>query len=290
MNISSAARRLLSSPVIGRERALTAAEQLSATAYLMSSLEILAAERDRQKGGLNNWDLARDNYTWAPPKVREALDFLARPDVTRWIHMARALASASLLVPGTSRHHRAAANGFLALTSVAVYPRHHYGTDGSDQLSFLVQSAAMVARIGGRQPALVDSCLWYVALQATLSYATSGYVKIASPVWRSGEALPGIMRTETYGDGKVYDLMRRYPKASRKLAHAVLAMECAFPAVFLANGRLTPAMLAGLGSFHVVNARVMGLSRFVWAFLATYPAILYVTQSRDSTRHGGGSR
>lgn len=294
MKISSVARRVLSSPAIGRTQALTAAEQISATTHLISSLEILAAERDRCEGGLNNWQHARDNYAGQSPRVRKALDVIAEPRNTRIIHGARAVAAASLLLPGTPHRQRAAANGFLALTSVLTYPRHTYGTDGSDQLSFLVQMVSTVARLGHRRPEIVDACLWYMALQSTLSYAVSGYVKVVSPLWRSGQALPGIMRTETYGDGRAYELIKRYPKASKAVAHGVLAMECAFPAVFLARGRLAPAILAAAGSFHLVNARVMGLGRFVWAFLATYPAVLYATQdpaaAARTTAPGAASR
>ncbi|MBM4793762.1 hypothetical protein HXP44_17230 [Streptomyces sioyaensis] len=287
MKISSAARSLFSSPAIGRNQALTAAEQISATTHLMSSLELLATDRDRREGGLNNWAVARGNFATGSPRVRRILDAVAHRRSTHVIHVTRAIAAASLLVPGTHRRHRAAANGFLALTSVATHPRHHYGSDGSDQLSFLVQLVATVARLGERQPRIVDACLWYVALQSTLSYAVSGWVKVTSPVWRSGAALPGIMRTETYGDEKVYRVIQRHPRISTAVGHLVLAMECGFPAVFLAQGKYAPAVLTVSGAFHLANARVMGLGRFVWAFLATYPAVLYTA---GGGAHSGGGR
>jgi pimeloyl-ACP methyl ester carboxylesterase len=60
-------------------------------------------------------------------------------------------------------------------------------------------------------------------------------------------------------------------------------MECAFPLAFARKGRFAPYMLAATGAFHLVNARVMGLGRFVWAFTSTYPAVLYTTGPRDRT-------
>lgn len=284
--ISAIARRVFSSPSIGRNTALTAGEQVSAVTHLISSLELLVTERDRRVGGLNNWELARDNFAAASPTARKALDFVGDRRVTRIIHGARAIAAASLLLPGSYRKHRAVANGFLTLSALACYPRQHYGTDGSDQLSFLVQAASTVARIGERQPRIVDACLWYIALQSTMSYAISGYVKVVSPTWRTGAALPGIMRTETYGHADFFRLIQRYPRSSKALAHAVLAMECAFPAVFLAGGRPAAAIMTTTGAFHLVNARVMGLGRFVWAFLATYPAVLYATRRPGLTGDG----
>jgi len=60
------------------------------------------------------------------------------------LHAARVLAAVTLLVPGPRRP-RLAANIVLSSTSAALYPRQLYGTDGSDQVSFLVQTVAGVA-------------------------------------------------------------------------------------------------------------------------------------------------
>ncbi|MDN3250953.1 hypothetical protein ACFW4O_33265 [Streptomyces mutabilis] len=273
--------KAVTAPSIGRERALTVMEQVSAVTHLVSSLENLFTERDREFGGVNNWDVVRENYATRSPLVRRALDKIAKPRHIRVIHATRAIAAASLLIPATPRHYRAAANGFLSVTSITNYVTQPYGTDGTDQLSFQVQAASTVARLADK-PRLVDACLWYVALQSTMSYAIAGYAKLPSRIWRSGEALPGILRTESYGDQSAYQLAQRHPAIARMSAHTVLFMECAFPVVFLAKGRPAPLMLASMATFHLINARVMGLGRFVWAFTSTYPALLYAVQRRES--------
>ncbi|MFI6770559.1 hypothetical protein [Streptomyces sp. NPDC050355] len=51
--------------------------------------------------------------------------------------------------------------------------------------------------------------------------------------------------------------------------------ESTFPLIFLRAGRYAAVMPATTATFHVVNARVMGPSRFVCAFLATYLAVSY---------------
>lgn len=228
-------------------------------------------------GGVNHWETVRESYATRSPLVRRTLDVMGNPRHVRVIHASRVIAAASLLVPGTPRRHRAAANGVLALTSLMNYLTQPYGADGTDQLSFQVQVASAVARTSDK-PRLVDACLWYVALQSTMSYAMAGYAKLPSHIWRSGDALPGILRTESYGDRDAYQMAQRHPVLAKATAHTVLALECAFPAVFLAQGRPAPLMLATMGMFHMVNARVMGLGRFVWAFTSTYPAVLYAVQ------------
>ncbi|MFE7572463.1 hypothetical protein ACFU76_36920 [Streptomyces sp. NPDC057539] len=272
----------MSAPSIGRDRALTVMEQAGAVTHLISSLENLASERDRQFGGVNHWDVVRRSYTTRHPLIRRALDTIGNPRQARTIHAARVIAAASLLIPGTPRRHRAAASGVLAVTSMMNHLTQPYGTDGTDQLSFHVQAASAAARITDK-PRLVDACLWYVALQSTMSYALAGYAKLPSHIWRSGKALPGILRTESYGDRGAYQIAQRYPTIAKVSAHAVLALECAFPVVFLAKGRPAPLMLASMGAFHLVNARVMGLGRFVWAFASTYPALLYAVQRRTNS-------
>ncbi|WP_414504473.1 hypothetical protein [Streptomyces sp. NEAU-L66] len=284
---------MFSSPAIGRRQALAATERITAVTSLLSSLEAWAAERDRRQGGLNNWQVIRDNFADLPPAARKALDLLAKPASVRIIHGARVAAAASLLLPGERRYQRAAANGFLALSALATYPHHQYGGDGSDQLSFQTQLVSSIARCGQKNPAIVDACLWYVALQSTLSYTVSGVVKLCGPEWRSGTALPHILRTETYGDRGAFRLISRYPTMGKAVSHSVVVIECAFPVIFLRGGRYAPLILATTGTFHLVNARVMGLARFFWAFLGTYPAVLYAVQASRpavvSKTAGGGS-
>lgn len=165
---------------ISRERALTTTEQISAITHLVNSLEVLANDRNPRNAALVDWNLIKDEYSWAPRHVHDFLGFVSRPGVSRAIHVARAASAISLMIPGTHRHHRAAAGMFLSLTSVITSPRQHFGTDGSDQVAFLAQGVAALARMGEQQPRTVDSCLWFVGLQSSLSYFASGVAKAAT--------------------------------------------------------------------------------------------------------------
>ncbi|WP_436496621.1 alpha/beta fold hydrolase [Actinokineospora sp. HUAS TT18] len=263
-----------------RSAVLTATERLGSVTHLVSSLEYLASPKDRDWGGPNNWDVTRAAFVTHSPRLAKALDLVARRDVTRALHVARVAAAAALWLP-LPKGAKVAANSVLAGSQLALYARHLYGTDGADQVSFLVQALATVARIGDRRPALVDSALWFIALQSVLSYTVSGWAKLPSRTWRSGRALPGITRTLTYGEPNVWKLFERHPKATRLLAHGVLAMECGFPLVFAARGRVAPLLLGSAGAFHLANAWVMGLGRFFWSFTSTYPAVLYASGPRS---------
>jgi pimeloyl-ACP methyl ester carboxylesterase len=255
---------------------LAATERLGAVTHLVSSLEYLARERDREWGGANNWAATRAGFGARWPLYGRLLDVVGDRRVTRGLHVARVAAAAALWLPLPPRA-RAVANGVLPVSQLLLHTRHLYGSDGADQVAFLTQALSAIGRAGRNQPRLVDACLWFIALQSVLSYTVSGWAKLPSETWRSGRALPGITRTRTYGDRAVWQLMDRFPKLTRTTAHGVLALECGFPAVFLGRGRLAPPVLLAAATFHLVNARVMGLGRFFWSFLSTYPAVLYAT-------------
>jgi pimeloyl-ACP methyl ester carboxylesterase len=258
-----------------RSATLALTERLSAVTHLTSSLEYLARGSDRDRGGLNNWDVMRHAYQDSRPWQVRVLDIVGDRRATSALHVARVAAAVTLLAP-TSRKPRVVANSFLAASSALLYKRHLYGTDGTDQVSIVVQAATAVARAGERHPETVDACLWFIGLQSVLSYTAAGWAKIVSPTWRSGEALPGILRTQAYGDRTAWELVRRYPRTAKTLGASVLAMECLFPAVFVGRGRLARPFVASAAAFHLTNGRVMGLGRFVWSFIAMHPAVLYV--------------
>lgn len=251
---------------------LGTAERLGAATHMISSLEYLAREADRGAGGLNDWTYLR---TQRPSKVKAVTrlrDWVAQEHVTKAVHGTRALAAALLISPVRSNKVRLACDAYLSVTQALTFERHVFGTDGSDQVAFLVQTAAALGRAGGT----VEShraAVKFIGAQTVLSYAASGWAKLPSQKWRSGEALIRIMRTETYGDEWLYGQLARYPAASRVLCHLVLTLECGFPLLLLRKGKYIDLGLIAMAGFHLANARFMGLSRFAWAFIATYPSV-----------------
>ncbi|MEV8476854.1 alpha/beta fold hydrolase [Streptomyces sp. NPDC051173] len=238
-------------------------------------MEYLHQREQLDPGGLNDWDIMKKSPEAKNIAVRRLSNAVSGKNVTIALHAARAAVSIGLLMPGHSRW-RGAGSLFLGGTTCLLQARHRYGTDGSDQVATLVQGATGLARLS-RSPQTQDALLWYVAMQANLSYAASGWVKLMGERWRDASALPGVMRTRTYGSEGVYRLTRRYPQTSKYVQHGVLAMECLFPLVYVAGGRLTRPFLAAAGSFHVANGFIMGLGRFMTAFPSLHPMVAYTT-------------
>jgi len=279
---------VFSPPRTTREQALERMERLGAWTHLMSSLEHLASPAERAPGGMNNWEVSRASLRIENRQVRRLLDVVGRTDVTCAVHSVRVAAALLLVVPSRRRGARCAADTVLACTSLLLHPRHHYGTDGSDQVGFLVLWAAALARASQRRPAVVDAALWTVAASATMSYAVSGWAKLAGPTWRQGRALEGVTRTLTYGDRRTYELLSRHRRAARVLGASVLALECSFPLAYLGGGRLARPYVGAAAAMHLSIARIMALGRFVPAFTSMHPAVLYTARDRVTTAAGPG--
>ena len=64
----------------------------------------------------------------------------------------------------------------------------------------------------------------------------------------------------------------------RTASWAVIGFEVLFPLALL-NQTLLIAALTCAAAFHIANACLFGLNRFVWFWLAAYPSILWL-QSR----------
>ncbi|MCC9704893.1 alpha/beta fold hydrolase [Streptomyces sp. MNU76] len=269
---------MLSPIPVGRDRALGMSERLAAMTSLTSSLEYLSQRHDMGKGGMSDWDIAKNSIAHANPLLRRLVDLASGRRTTTALHVTRAAVASAMLLPGKSSW-RGAGSLFLGATSALLGPRQHYGGDGADQVATLVQLATGGARLVP-SPAAKDALLWYVALQSNLSYLISGWVKLLGPEWRDGSALPGVMRTHTYGHEGMYTWLRNNPRAAKLLAHSVLALECLFPLAYLKGGRLARPVIASAATFHVANGYLMGLGRFATAFPAMHPLVAYTSAPR----------
>lgn len=275
------ARAAFRPPVVNRDQALAVLERVSALTHLTGSAEQLSIHAERLPGGANDWEQNRGAMAYRSRPLRALTDFFARPRITNLTQGARLAASALLVTPWGSNRVRAGANLVCLATTYVLAPRHHWGGDGSDQVAWWSQAMTAATRLAGRDRRVEDAVLWATSIQAVMSYAVSGWVKVAGETWRNDEAFVGVMRTKVYGNQHVWRLIRRYPRLSAVIGKATLALECSYPLVFLARGRLTVPYLAASGSMHLAIAATMGLGRFVTAFGSMYGAVAYTLQPRE---------
>jgi hypothetical protein len=187
--------------------------------------------------------------------------------------LALELVFALLLALGVS-----GAATFLLFAQVAVCVRFR-GTfnGGSDYLTVLILLALSMRWLCGATPLAGKAALAYIAVQVTLSYFIAGVAKLKEAPWRSGAALRGFVTSESYGAPQ---FVRRLLDGKRRcllLSWAVLAFECGFPLAWLSPRACLPLLALGF-AFHLGNSVVFGLNRFLFAWSAAYPALLFASQ------------
>lgn len=253
--------------------ALHLSAALGSVAVIIGSLETLARPRLLADTALTSWVIARTRTPWLSSKFLQGTlgQLLAYPRVFALIVLR--LACAVLLIIGVSSVNALAAS-VVAATFVLTSMRSHYGTDGADEMSFLIFASLALAFWFGSEQAQVLA-LWFLALQACLAYFTAGVAKLVSSEWRRGEAIKGILGTEMYGQPWAASVLSRHSGLATVMCWSAIAFECSFPLVLLGVKPLTYALLIGGAVFHIGTAIVMRLNTFLWAFVATYPAIAF---------------
>lgn len=162
--------------------------------------------------------------------------------------------------------------GALLLVSVDLL-RHFRGpyNGGSDRVRLLILSCLWLSHLAPN-PTWAGIAVSYLAVQIVLSYTLAGYVKLANPEWRRGQALADVFAFSVY---PVSDALRARAGARGALlalSWLTILFEVLFPLA------LKVALMAALG-FHLANACLFGLNRFVWSWLAAYPCLLWFQQA-----------
>lgn len=240
-------------------------ERISAFSQLLATLEGFRS-KEREFGGINDWELTKHLYN-----AGEGIaDDETRESFVRWLATVRICASVMLLLP-TGNKARLTANSASALSYLLSNRYMINGSDGAEQYSAIILSAAALGRLdkGKNRDLAVD----FIATQTIFSYFVAGAVKALGREWINGTAVERVIRTEVYGNRTFYRLLRRYPKISESITHSTVALEILFP-ILLINKSSANVALSLMFLFHAANIPLMGLGRFFLVFTSTYPAII----------------
>jgi hypothetical protein len=241
----------------------------------ISSAEFLYNKALLSRCGLLDWKIFSLRYSVKKSHwLWMLIDFIFIPEQTMWMLRLRLLAAVALMLIPLPASLRSALSLFILLLSILLLFRNNFGSDGADQMTLILFAALCMANAGGNNAKSVSFA--FVAAQCILSYFIAGIAKLASPVWRSGEAVPRILSTETYGLGEVGHRIGASKRIALFLSWGVISFECLFPlGLFLSPTLFYFALAIGV-LFHVANAITMGLNTFFWAFVGCYPSLLFI--------------
>lgn len=145
---------------------------------------------------------------------------------------------------------------------------------GSDYMLAIVLLSTTTARAFPDLVTVQKFCLGYIAVQLCLSYVISGLAKLKQSDWRQGLALQRLLHADYCSVPVMATGYFEKVKIYSAVSIGIIVFECLFPIVFL-DSRLAIVFVVAAGIFHLSNFFVLGLNRFVWSWLAAYPALLY---------------
>lgn len=146
---------------------------------------------------------------------------------------------------------------------------------GSDSMTLVVLSALSIESWFPSHPTVTHACLGYIAAQSLLSYVVAGGAKLIKPDWRSGHALRDYLQNSYYGVTPPWRKLTSGRARSFFACWGVMLFELGLtPALFAP--RILIGWLALGAAFHLINFFALGLNRFVFAWLATYPALFWL--------------
>jgi hypothetical protein len=252
---------------------------VACTGSLISTLEWLANRRQLQPGGLFSWSVVSSRQGILATGLGRRLVggvLQYRPFCAVLLIRTFALAALPALVWLGTRVSIVACLCVIVGTALLMSLRSPFGMDGSDQMAVQVFGALLLGYSAGSTLSL-QIAIWYIAIQAALSYFVSGIAKALSPVWRRGDGTVfRIFNTRTYGYEPVARALLHRPRLMKLVDWSAFTIEMLFPVGIVVGLPAVILFLVWGVTFHAMNALVMGLNSFFWAFVATYPAVWYV--------------
>jgi len=147
---------------------------------------------------------------------------------------------------------------------------------GSDSMNFQILIGLLIASLGIVNPILTRIGFGWIAAQSILSYFLAGMAKLRNENWRNGIAMRNLLTSR--GPYSLFDPARRLADSRFLCVSAgwlTVLFEITFPVILFLPWEAKIALVCVGTSFHIANALLLGLNRFIWAWLATYPALLY---------------
>lgn len=257
------------------QTALTWSARLIGLAVALSTVELLQLRRVYADDGIWRFELLAREYDACPAPLRwvlrRALTFRTFTGLL-WVNLVVALL---VLVTGKLEP----APVLLVITLLACVRWRGAFNGGSDSMTVLILVSLSAAALFPDSRSVRMGALGYIAVQTTLSYVIAGLAKLRQARWRNGQALAGLAQT-SYVTPALISEQLRHRALARLCAWSIIGFECGFGSAWL-NPGICLTWIAMGALFHLSNAVVLGLNRFFFAWLASYPALLYVSQLRS---------
>ena len=250
--------------------ALTWIEKLISIAIIFQTIELLQIKKVITNKGIWTWNIIKEEFEIFPKFIQRTLDIAMKYPNFLVVLYIRLVSAFTLLFIS----HQIPILLLLISTFLILLRWRGTFNGGSDYMTLIILTGITVASFFKSTYPIQLGCLWYIGLQACLSYFISGVVKIKGSNWRSGKALKAFLKSSNYDQSTFIDQLFNNKALVFTASWAVILLECLFP-IALLDPLLCLAFISIAFIFHIGNFYVFGLNRFVFAWLASYPALYY---------------
>ena len=248
-------------------------EVLCGISLLIQVTEYLRIASSSDEQGIWSWPVQRADIPPQPAWVRRFLDAMFQPLPYRLQLWVRGLAAVVLVIQGSSLS--LALVLFLGTLLLLLRWRGAFN-GGSDFMTLVVLTGLLISQWLGyfESPELGwRACFWYITIQSITSYFVSGAVKLLRPEWRNGSAMTIFLNAAIHGPLSQNHLLRN-PWLATLGSWTFILWECAAPLALL-DVRLAILFCSVAALFHFLVFWFFGLNRFFWAWMASFPAIVW---------------
>jgi hypothetical protein len=222
-----------------------------------------------------DWRIVRSRYyiLIGRPVLGFLFDLACAPKVFVGAVLAHGVAALLFPIAFWFNHPIAA---FLAVFVLSVHCltniRLLVGRDGADQMQNIIWASLFAFCLPINETARIVA-IAFIPAQLILSYWTSGIAKAVSNVWRNGSAVYLITRMASYCSPGLAQICGKR-RVSIIFSWLTIWFEVCSPFLLLGGRTGAVAFIVTGTLFHFGIAMTMGLTTFVFAFLASFP-ILY---------------
>ena len=254
--------------------------RLAGLSVAVSAAEWLAARRAFADDTVLGWPLLRQQSRLrGDGPVARSLGALFGARGFAALQVVRLLAGLALL--GLVAHPvvRLAALFFATVAACLTNLRQFgVGVIGGDRMRLLVLGALTLRELSPDSELAARATLWLIAGQCALAYGTSGLLKWRqTPEWRNGSAVGLLLRHEFMGNAGIAAWLNARPAVNRTVTWGVLGLELFFPLALVGGVPVAAGFVTGAFLMHLGIGHFMGLAPFLWAFLASYPAVIFTS-------------
>jgi len=249
---------------------------IASVGILLDTAEILYARRTLSQ--FFDWKTSQRYRRWPTLGLSPVAETVREPlfKILVAAHSVAAVASALALLHN-ARYTVLAIIFVIGVRCLIEYrfPRSNTAADQLQLLIWVGLAAFSVFEEGGLGQVVALS---FIAAHGLLAYFSAGVAKLFRKAWRKGKAVGQVLETDTYGTPTLASIMPigLFSLFSLVASWSTIALEIGGPALILFGPDAAAVFIGMAALFHIGIAFTMGLTPFIFAFGATYPAIYWL--------------